>query len=368
MSRAVSFRFLCGCLTQNLSEALRDELRHIALSGSVRWVTFVELASNCLVAPALLAAARENGLDDSLPMDVVAYLEGMATLNRQRNELIRTQAVELASILNDQNVAPVLLKGGAHLFSGLYADPGHRVMIDLDILIPVDRLFDCASALRRHGYEVLWDNGYPAHHHYPPLGRPGGIVSVELHVEALDYPYERLLGPAEIFKTALTLNCGGASLAVPSPQARTVHAIAHAQLSNHDYVYGSLALRELVDFAHLCRIYKNDIDWADIRRRFAECRAVTALGYHALAAKTLLGVPVDPEVRTSATARVLYRRAAWQVSAPGLLDLGIRLLRPWLLLRRGLSRATLRKRLLQSLCDLTWYRRQWRMLRGQSLQ
>jgi Uncharacterised nucleotidyltransferase len=138
MSRAVSFRFLCGCLTQNLSEALRDELRHIALSGSVRWVTFVELASNCLVAPALLAAARENGLDDSLPMDVVAYLEGMATLNRQRNELIRTQAVELASILNDQNVAPVLLKGGAHLFSGLYADPGHRVMIDLDILIPVD--------------------------------------------------------------------------------------------------------------------------------------------------------------------------------------------------------------------------------------
>jgi hypothetical protein len=48
-------------------------LRQDALSGSVRWMTFVELGSNCL-EPALLAAACENRLDDILPVDLVDWL------------------------------------------------------------------------------------------------------------------------------------------------------------------------------------------------------------------------------------------------------------------------------------------------------
>ncbi|MGO9356653.1 MAG: nucleotidyltransferase family protein [Xanthobacteraceae bacterium] len=364
MSRAIAFRFLCGCLSQELTDPRRAELRETAQSNAFDWTTFVELASGQLVAPGLLAMARDNRLDEVIPGDVVGYFDGMATLNRQRNEAILEEIAGLASVLNAVSVVPVLMKGGAHLVSGLYADPGHRIMLDLDLLVPADRMDDCAAALRSRGYEALWDNGYPAHHHYPPLGRVGGIVSVELHAQALDDPFSRLLAPDEIFESASTVNFRGARIAVPSPQARLIQAIAHAQLSNHGYLYGEIALRELLDAARLSQIHRAQLDWHDIHRRFTAARATVALGYHVCAAHVLLGLPAPPQLQTIAIARALVAAAVWQVAHPDILDIRTRLLRPGLQLRRALSRPALRRRLLDNLRDPAWYRRHWTALRG----
>jgi hypothetical protein len=364
MSRALAFRFLCGCLAQNVTEARRGELRHIALSDGFPWETFVELAGSSLVAPALLDAARTNGMDDVLPADVVAFLEGMATLNRLRNGRIRNEALEVATILNERDVVPVLLKGGAHLLSGLYAGSGDRIMVDLDLLVPEARLTDCVTAMGEHGYEVVQDNAFPALHHYPPLGRKGGIVTVELHVRPLIDPDGRLLGPDETFATASNLTIGRATLALPSAQARVIHAVVHTQLSNHDYLYGRLSLRELLDYARLCEAHPTEIDWADIRDRFTAHHAATAFGYQALAAQALLGVPIAPEIRIGLLPRVLHRNALWQIRYPGLLDLRVRLLTPWLQLKRALSSKPLRNKLVHDLGDARWYRRHWRALSG----
>jgi hypothetical protein len=364
MSRTLAFQFLCGCLARNLTEVRRHELRQIARLEIFPWETFVEIAGSTLVAPALFDATRANGLDDVLPADVVDFLDGMATLNRQRNERIHAEAVDLASMLNEREVVPVLLKGGAHLLSGLHAKSSHRIMIDLDLLVPESRLLDCAAAMRQHGYEMICDNGYPASHHYPPLSRPGGGVAVELHVRPLVDPDGPLLEPDEIFATAHYLHFGRATLAVPSAQARVIHTIVHTQLSNHDYLFGRLSLRELLDYARLCETCQNEIDWVDINSRFAAYRAATALAYQALAARNLLGVLIAADIRIGTLARILYRIAIWQVKYPHLLDFKIRLLSPWLLLRRSLSSVRLRKKLLHNLRDATWYRRHWRALRG----
>jgi hypothetical protein len=361
VSRACAFRFLCGCLSLNRSDEQLRALHQSAQGGDFAWETLIELASTTLVAPAFSSALRAKRLEAVVPGDVLDFFDGVATLNRQRNEKIRAEAINLALILNRLDVVPVLLKGGANLLSGLYADSAHRMMTDLDVLVPAQLLLDCVAELRRNGYEVLLDNGYPAHHHYPPLGRAGSVAAIELHAEALDSPYDKLLAPAEIFATTSTLECG-ASLAVPSPACRIVHAITHAQLSDHDYLYGRLPLRELVDLALLDRAFRPQIDWPAIRGRFARCRATTALDFHLLAAERLLGVTIDDEAAKDATARVFCRRAIWQVSHPGARRLSERLLRPWLLLRRTLSRKVLRKRFVRNLRETAWYRRQWRML------
>ncbi|MDR3466561.1 MAG: nucleotidyltransferase family protein [Xanthobacteraceae bacterium] len=364
MSRAIAFRFLCGCLSQGLTDPRRAELREIAQSQAFDWTTFVELASRQLVAPGLLAMAGDNGLGDVLPGDVTDYFDGMATLNRQRNEAILAEIGGLGSVLNAVSVVPVVMKGGAHLVSSLYADPGHRVMLDLDLLVSADRIDDCAAALRSLGYEALWDNGYPAHHHYPPLGRNGGPVSVELHAAALDDPFSRLLPADEMFRSASAMQVRGARVAVPSPQARVIQAVAHAQLSNHGYLYGEIALRELLDVARLSRTHRDELDWDEIRDRFAAARATVALGYHVGAANALLGLPVPSQMQTNAMARAFLAAAVWQASHPHVLDIRTRLLRPGLQVRRALSRRALRRRLLDNLGEPAWYRRHWSALIG----
>jgi hypothetical protein len=362
MSRSLAFAFLCGCLARDLAEGRRQTLRRIARSKAFCWETFAKLAGGTLVAPAVLGAARRNGIDDLLPADVTSFLEGMATLNRQRNEAIRSEMEELAALLNRRGVVPVPLKGGANLLSGLYAASGDRVMVDIDLLVPEAQLIDCVSEMGQHGYQALYDNGYPASHHYSPMARPGSAATVELHARPIADPHAALLSSDEIFATASRTRIGGATLAIPSAQLRIIHSIVHAQLTDHDYLYGRLSLRELWDFALLCESAGDDVNWSEIRQRFVSCGGVTAMDYHVLAAQRLLDARVPRELPIGRLARMLYRIAIWQVSYPGLLALKIRVLRPCLLLRRSLSNALLRKKLLGDLLDPIWYRRHWRYL------
>jgi Uncharacterised nucleotidyltransferase len=363
MSRAAAFEFLCGCLSCDASSDSRDALLRAARGGSFAWETFVGIACDTLVAPAVLDAVRRKNILEALPRDVVDFFDGVAVLNRQRNDQLLTEANELAATLNGVGVVPVFLKGAAHLLSRQYSDPAHRVMVDLDVLVPADRLSDCAARLRANGYEALTDADLSGHHHHSPLGRPGSIVAVELHHEPLDIPYRRLLPAAAVLADAVVLERGTAKLAVSSGQSRLIHAVAHAQLANHAYLYGHLALRELLDFARLHEAFARDIDWSEMVGRFADCRAATALEFHLFAAERLLAVPIGRRIQISARTRALYRRALWQVGHPTWSRVSTRLLRPCLLLRRSLSNAVLRRRLVRSLGDRTWYRRQWHMFR-----
>ena len=361
MSRAAAFHFLCGCLSRNIVGS-QDELLHAAQNPSFAWETFIQVAGELLVAPAMLDALRSKNLVEALPSDVIDFFDGVAILNRLRNERLVSEAIALATILNEIEVVPVFLKGGAHLLSGLYPDLALRLTLDLDVLVPADRLSDCVSRLSADGYKELlinWD--FSGHHHYPPLGRQGSIAALELHSEPLDLPYRRLLPAGEVLREAVVLKRDAVKLAVPSARCRMVQSVAHAQLADQAYILGQLPVRELVDFARLYEAFAREVDWSEFAQQFAACGFATALEFHLLAAERLLGVPIAPRVRSSVTARAFYRRALWQVSHPRWSRLGIRLLRPWVLLRRSLSDGVLRRRLVRSLGNWTWYRRQWRM-------
>lgn len=360
MSGAVAFEFLCSCLSRNSDPALRDALR-AAQSPTFAWETFVRLASEALVAPAVLNALRSKNVVEAVPQDVVDFFDGMAILNRQRNEQLVAEAVELTAMLNEVHVVPVFLKGAAHLLSGLYPDPAERLMSDLDVLVPSDQLSACAAHLCTKGYQTLTDANYSGHHHYQPLGRPDRIAIVELHEEPLDLPYRGLLTSQAVFNEAIVLKRGCAKLAVPSGRCRLVHVVAHAQLADHAYLYGKFVLRELLDFALLHEAFAREIDWRELEEQFAACRAGVALEFHLLAASRLFKIPIDPRIEISLTARALYRRAFWQAGHPTWSRLCTRVLRPCFLLRRSLSHHVLRRRLVRSLGDCRWYLRQWRM-------
>jgi len=339
-------------------------LRSATRSNRFSWEEVVRLASEHLVAPALHGATLEADIAATMPADVVDYFEGVATLNRQRNAAIRDEAIDLGRILNAAGILPLFLKGGANLLSGLYADPASRVMSDLDILVSVDQARIAVEALRESGFVELSDYHDPRAHHHAPLGRNGTPAMVELHHAVLAYPFGSILPADEVLESAQRLRIGEESavdVAVPTIHHRIVHNIAHAQLMDHGYVYGTFDIRQLLDFVLLCGTVPNELDWLDIESRF---RSRAALDFHRLAAAHWLHFEAPNIGPPRPASRLLFARAKWQVDRPRLAESGERLLRPWLLLRRAMSDDALRQRLAGNLFDPAWHRRQLRMLRG----
>jgi hypothetical protein len=238
-------------------------------------------------------------------------------------------------------------------------------MSDLDVLVPAERIDECAACLREQGYQPLTEYRHPKEHHYPLLGRAGSPLPVELHYKVLAYPHSELLTADEVRQTAVPLTGHACQIAVPSATHAIIHNVAHAQLSNHDYLYGLFDLRSLFDFALFCRVYPHNIDWDEVNRRLGPRQGEVALNYHILCAQTLLHaqiVAIAALKRSGPLSRWLFRRSLYLVSWPRLRNLGARIVRPWLLFRREISDAALRRRLARNLTDRTWWKRHLKML------
>lgn len=361
MSRREAFDFLCGLLSVDESPERHDRLRQTLQSGSVSWPDVVAIASRQWVSAAVSPALRRRSLRDDQSKEAIDYFEGMTTLNRQRNTILRAEAIELTRILNSLDVTPIFLKGAANLLSDLYPDPAMRMMLDLDVLVPPSRVSDCAETLRKAGYVQLGDIGFPAHHHYPPLGRPDAEAAVELHVDPLDIQFQRLLSFADVSHHAVTMTIDGARLAVPAAWCRLAHCVAHTQFVDHAFIYGILPLRDLLDTALLSS--SATIDWDAVAARFSTRCAGTMLAFHLAATRRLVGGDIPEKLAATRFEGILFRRALVQVAHPSVPAWIESLLRPLLLLRRSLSHSVLRRRLARNLLDPTWYWRQWQMVR-----
>lgn len=360
MTGADAFTFLSCCLTEELQPARRQVAAAIA-ARAPDWTVLVDLANRLLVASAVSGSARRSRLDTLMPPDVRDFFDGMATLNAARNRAIRAEIDDVGAAFGRIGVTPVLLKGAAHLVSGLYPGCGDRIMVDIDLLVPAGDLMACAAALQQQGFTVLADNGFPAHHHYPPLGRAGASASVEIHAEALDQPYGELCPAAELLSAAQPV-AGASNLALPSAQSQLIVSVAHAELANHGYLFGETMLRNLLDTAWLVRRHAGVIDWAALAARFRRRHAATALACHFLAAERLLDLPMPAGLQVNRTARMLDRLAARQNLATD--SLRKRSLRPLLQLRRAVATPALRRRLLRRLHEPAWIARHVRLLGG----
>ena len=82
------------------------------------------------------------------------HLESAATLVARQERELRWEVAQIGVALAATCVPVVLLKGSAYVMAGLAAAQG-RMMSDIDILVPRDRLAAVESALMMKG----WVNG-----------------------------------------------------------------------------------------------------------------------------------------------------------------------------------------------------------------
>jgi hypothetical protein len=260
-------RFICKVASPSPDvdlEALTGETAEMANL----WPELIATSSKYLITPSMAFGLAKKGLAHLAPLDVQEYLGAVLTLNRQRNMDIRAQVLELAESLGQRGLYPIFLKGTANLLSGLYEDPGQRVIGDIDVLVPVGELDETVEALKNDGY-VADDASLspPYMYHIQAMRRRGRIAEVEPHFCLHHLRDADFLAPAKIMERSEFIEADGVRIRIPSPFDRICHNIIHGISKHSPFEDGYLY--QLYDLSLLLARYGSQEIFNELRKAFA---------------------------------------------------------------------------------------------------
>ncbi len=259
------------------------------------WEILIEASSHQLVTPALAWSMR--GAD--CPPDIHDYLDAVLTLNRSRNQTILATLSRVTGVLNGLGIEPVLLKGAAHLATGLYPDPGVRIVGDIDLLVPAEGAADAAAMLADIGFDRAGPTPLVAvaMHHLPTLCERETGVALELHTEVVVKSHAAFLPVPWFLAGTEPLALGGLRCRVPDATRAVAHTIVHSELHHGGHRYSTVRLRPLLDLAMLRARYDYDVDWQGLQAVFDRNRAGDVLTGFLACAEALFGQPMPAALR-----------------------------------------------------------------------
>ncbi|MBI3452264.1 MAG: nucleotidyltransferase family protein [Rhodospirillales bacterium] len=304
-----------------LADALRlDAPRNPRpLPGEDEWPAVVDLANRHFLAPALYVALAATERLDALPAELRTYLAMLHRANVERNRVLHAQAADLAAAFAAAAVDLMLLKGGADQFDPAHADPGARMVADLDLMVAEGAVAASVSVLEQFGYAMTLRHR-PGAHAYADFTRPGAPATVDLHVAAIDS--QQFLPAAEMRARAAWVAAGEARLLLPSRRDRLLHNLLHAQFQSEDFAWQRLSLRDIHDFSVMAGAFAVVADWSGIAACFAQCRGIPAFESYLLAAEDLFGLSWPLATPPTAAAAKHYDRCLRRMHRPFLARLG----------------------------------------------
>jgi len=308
--RIAALNFITCSLGADRRPDTLEKLRFEIAAGKPDWGSVVTMANLQFVTPALWVSLGDKGLAEMLPDDLKEYLEALHSLNADRNRNLKQQVVEAAGELNGKGIEPVLLKGAAHLFTDTFGDPGARMMGDLDILIPGDRLKSCLDALQglRYRTDENLKRRFADHHHFAPLFRPDAYAAIELHLDPVAPAAVPILPTETAWAHSRPLAVEGVRMRVLSPTHRILHNILHSEIADHNHRRGLICLRQLHDLVATATRYVAEVEWRAIEEgmdRHGRSRELQAYLY---LARRLFGLDVSPGGRPAFGSIVHYLR------------------------------------------------------------
>src|SRR5439155_6543383 len=138
---------------------------------------------------------------------------------------------------NERGVVPLLLKGAAFLLDGTFADPGARMMHDLDILVPRADLDGAIAALVTAGYALVPSPTMDSDHERS-LQRATDAGAVDLHFELGEAPLTAVLPTIEALSEASERSLDGVTYRVLAPTHALLHNIVHSEVQDLNHAVG----------------------------------------------------------------------------------------------------------------------------------
>ena len=237
--------FIAKCLTISLEAKNRQEIEKQLKSTSIDWDTVVKVSTAHYVFPAIYCNFKRADFLKYLPADLVDYMKHITNLNRDRNKQIIGQAKKLNSLLLDNNIRPIFLKGTGNLLEGLYEDIAERMVGDIDFLFSEKDFFKAIDILKNDSYSIEENQlGFlPGSRHYPKLVKQENIAAVEIHKEVTIEKYRVEFNCKMISKDAQQIN----DFSVLSFENQLSLSIISSQINDYGFELKNFSLRNAYD-------------------------------------------------------------------------------------------------------------------------
>jgi len=279
MTLPASLRFLTDALAPG--GAGRERTEWALRRGDLDWAAVFHYAGQHLVTPSLAGSLRRQGLFAALPIAVAEYLETVQTLNRERNRMLYGELVAVARRLNGIGIEPLLLKGAIALLPGEYPGAEDRMMGDLDILVPAERLHDA--------YQVLRDT---------PYANAESSLRADLAPHLITLPE-------------------GVRVMRPDLPTRLLHNMLHTQIEDEHHWTFSVYLRPLLEFVQLWTQAGGELELSNLWNRLTP-RQQSAFNRYLLLAERIFQLPAPttlerswPEMLATAMVEQTLARPRW---------------------------------------------------------
>jgi hypothetical protein len=192
------------------------------------WGRTLNVADWHRLSPALYT---HLGSGSGAPPAVLSALERAYLANAARGMFIRAATDRVVSTLGAAGIPTLLLKGAA-LVETVYPDAAQREMLDIDMLVPPDRIAEATAALAALDYrpvpssdETSGDQLRVAPHHDAALVGSEQVVAVELHRHVALGGEGRPFDIGGFWERARTIPATGHQ--VPSPEDLLLHVCFH---------------------------------------------------------------------------------------------------------------------------------------------
>jgi len=235
--------FIAKCLTISLEAKNRKEIEKQLKSTSIDWDAVVKVSTAHYVFPALYCNLKRVDYLKYLPQDLVSYMEQITDLNRERNKQIITQAIELNSLLLNNNITPIFLKGTGNLLVGIYEDIAERMVGDIDFIFSKEDYPKAITVLIEFGYYIKAPS-LSTNRHYSRLIKKSSIAAVEIHKDFLNIKkYKMEFNYIFAGKDSQVIN----GFKVLSYANKLNLSIIANQINDHGFYYKTMALRNAYD-------------------------------------------------------------------------------------------------------------------------
>jgi hypothetical protein len=233
------------CLTISLEAKNRQEIEKQLQSDTIDWDAVVKVSTAHYVFPALYCNLKRADFLHYLPQELVNYMEHITNINRERNKKINAQAKELNSLLLDNNITPIFLKGTGNLLAEIYEDIAERMVGDIDFIFSKEDYPKAITLLREFGYSDVskYKYHFPGYKHYRRLQKENSIAAIEIHKELLienyanEFNYSFVEKDNQIIKGVTVLSYAN---------KLNLSIIAH-QINDSGFYYKTMALRNAYD-------------------------------------------------------------------------------------------------------------------------
>lgn len=226
------------------------------------WQDAIRILREAKLMASLFHRAENSGCIQHYSAYAIKHLKSAATYAKRQQQQVRFECEEIKSMLSEENIEPVFLKGAGYTLRKSRNSQG-RVYSDIDILVEKSQLQAAEKIFKTH----LWrsepvsdyDDNYYRNwaHEVPPLYHLFRGTVVDLH-HNLYLPVSGRSPDIDLFLSRTMITDSGCR--VFSPAASFLHSVIHL-FTNED---SSSGMRDLWDLYLLLSEYADDTFWSDL--------------------------------------------------------------------------------------------------------